>query len=170
MKRILTYGTFDLLHFGHIEILRRAKALGDYLVVAVSTDDFNAIKGKKSYHNFETRKKMLEAVRYVDLVIPENTWEQKRGDVKKYHIDTVVMGSDWEGNENFECLKDICEVKYLPRTEGISTTKIKKDLGLASIATSNTPTAALSTTPSTTPTGKRVPFLRRLAATMKSLF
>ncbi len=130
MKRILTYGTFDLLHFGHIEILRRAKALGDYLVVAVSTDEFNAIKGKKSYHSYETRKKMLEAIRYVDLVIPENEWKQKRNDVMEYKIDTVVMGSDWEGNENFECLKDICEVVYLPRTEGISTTKIKKDLGL----------------------------------------
>lgn len=130
MKRILTYGTFDLLHFGHIEILRRAKELGDYLVVAVSTDEFNAIKNKKSYHDYETRKKMLEAIRYVDLVIPENTWEQKRDDVLNYKIDTVVMGSDWENNENFECLKDICEVVYLPRTEGISTTKIKKDLGL----------------------------------------
>ena len=130
MKRILTYGTFDLLHFGHIEILRRAKALGDYLVVAVSTDEFNAIKNKKAYHNYETRKKMLEAVRYVDLVIPEKTWSQKRDDVKKYEIDTVVMGNDWEGNENFESLKDICEVVYLPRTKAISTTKIKKDLEL----------------------------------------
>ena len=130
MKRILTYGTFDLLHFGHIEILRRAKALGDYLVVAVSTDEFNAIKNKKAYHSYETRKKMLEAVRYVDLVIPENTWEQKRNDVKEYHIDAVVMGSDWEGSEKFECLRDLCDVIYLPRTEGISTTKIKKDLGL----------------------------------------
>ena len=123
MKRILTYGTFDLLHFGHIEILRRARALGDYLVVAVSTDEFNENKGKKAYHNYETRKKMLEAIRYVDLVIPEENWNQKRNDVLKYEIDTVVMGSDWEGNENFECLKDICEVVYLPRTEGISTTK-----------------------------------------------
>ena len=130
MKRILTYGTFDLLHFGHIEILRRAKALGDYLVVAVSTDEFNAIKNKKAYHNYETRKKMLEAVRYVDLVIPEKTWSQKRDDVKKYEIDTVVMGNDWEGNENFASLKDICEVVYLPRTKDISTTKIKKDLEL----------------------------------------
>lgn len=130
MKRILTYGTFDLLHFGHIEILRRAKAQGDYLVVAVSTDKFNTIKNKKAYHNYETRKKMLEAVRYVDLVIPENTWEQKRNDVKEYHIDAVVMGSDWEGDEKFECLRDLCDVIYLPRTEGISTTKIKKDLGL----------------------------------------
>ena len=130
MKRILTYGTFDLLHHGHIEILRRAKELGDYLVVAVSSDEFNEIKNKKAYHNYATRKKMLEAIRYVDLVIPENDWKQKRNDVLEYKIDTVVMGSDWTGNENFECLKDICEVVYLPRTEGISTTKIKKDLGL----------------------------------------
>ena len=130
MKRILTYGTFDLLHFGHIEILRRAKALSDYLVVAVSTDEFNAIKGKKSYHDYATRKKMLEAVRYVDLVIPENDWDQKRNDVIKYAIDTVVMGSDWTNNEKFEILKDICEVKYLPRTENISTTKIKNDLSI----------------------------------------
>lgn len=130
MKRILTYGTFDLLHYGHIRILERAKSLGDYLVVAVSTDEFNEIKGKKAYHDYETRKKMLEALRCVDLVIPENSWDQKRNDVLYYKIDAVVMGSDWEGNENFECLKDICEVIYLPRTEGISTTKIKKDLGL----------------------------------------
>ena len=130
MKRILTYGTFDLLHFGHIEILRRAKALGDYLVVAVSTDEFNAIKNKKAYHDYATRKKMLEAVRYVDLVIPEKDWDQKRDDVKKYEIDTVVMGSDWEGNENFEKLKDLCEVVYLPRTDNISTTKIKSDLSI----------------------------------------
>ena len=130
MKRILTYGTFDLLHFGHIEILRRAKELGDYLIVAVSTDEFNEIKGKKAYHDYETRKKMLEAIRYVDLVIPENDWKQKRNDVIDYKVDVVVMGSDWENNENFECLRDICEVVYLPRTEGISTTKIKKDLKL----------------------------------------
>ena len=134
MKRILTYGTFDLLHFGHIEILRRAKELGDYLVVAVSTDEFNAIKGKKAYHDYETRKKMLEAVRYVDLVIPEDDWDQKRQDVIDYKIDVVVMGSDWTNNEKFECLKDLCDVVYLPRTEGISTTKIKKDLNIGIIA------------------------------------
>ena len=128
MKKILTYGTFDLLHIGHIEILRRAKELGDYLVVAVSTDDFNVIKGKKAYHDYETRKKILEAIKYVDLVIPENNWEQKIDDVKKYDIDIVVMGSDWESNPNFEILRDYCEVVYLPRTEGISTTKIKDDL------------------------------------------
>lgn len=94
MKRVLTYGTFDLLHFGHIEILIRAKELGDYLIVAVSTDEFNEIKGKKAYHNYETRKKMLEAIRYVDLVIPENDWKQKRNDVIDYKVDVVVMGSE----------------------------------------------------------------------------
>ena len=130
MKRVLTYGTFDLLHYGHIRLLKRAKELGDYLIVALSTDEFNKLKGKKAYHNYETRKKMLEAIRYVDLVIPENTWEQKKDDVKKYYVDVTVMGDDWEGNEKFEELKEYCEVVYLPRTEGISTTKIKKELGL----------------------------------------
>lgn len=130
MKRILTYGTYDLLHYGHIRLLQRAKALGDYLIVALSTDEFNEIKGKKAYHNYETRKKMLEAVRYVDLVIPEENWEQKISDVKEYHVDTVVMGSDWAGSDRFDYLKDYCEVVYLDRTEGISTTKIKEDLGL----------------------------------------
>ena len=130
MKRILTYGTFDLLHYGHIRLLQRAKALGDYLIVALSTDEFNEIKGKKAYHNYETRKKMLEAVRYVDLVIPEENWEQKINDVKEYYVDVVVMGSDWAGSDRFDYLKDYCEVVYLDRTEGISTTKIKEDLGL----------------------------------------
>lgn len=130
MKRILTYGTFDLLHYGHIRLLKRAKELGDYLIVALSTDEFNNIKGKKAYHNYETRKKMLEAIRYVDLVIPENNWEQKIDDVKKYYVDVTVMGDDWAGSEKFEKLRDYCEVVYLPRTEGISTTKIKKELGL----------------------------------------
>ena len=130
MKRILTYGTFDLLHYGHINLLKRAKALGDYLIVAVSTDEFNEIKGKKAYHNYETRKQMLEAIRYVDLVIPEENWEQKISDVQNYFVDVVVMGSDWAGSDKFDYLKDYCEVVYLDRTEGISTTKIKKDLGL----------------------------------------
>ena len=130
MKRILTYGTFDLLHYGHIRLLQRAKALGDYLIVAVSTDEFNAIKNKKAYHNYETRKKMLEAIRYVDLVIPEKNWEQKISDVQKYEVDVVVMGSDWAGSDKFDYLKEYCEVVYLDRTEGISTTKIKEDLGL----------------------------------------
>jgi glycerol-3-phosphate cytidylyltransferase len=130
MKRVLTYGTFDLLHYGHIEILRRAKALGDYLVVALSTDEFNESKGKTAYHSYETRKKMLEAIRYVDLVIPENCWEQKVDDVKNYHIDTVVMGSDWAGSDKFDYLKEFCEVVFLERTPGVSTTMIKNDLGL----------------------------------------
>lgn len=130
MKRILTYGTFDLLHYGHIRLLKRAKELGDYLIVAVSTDEFNAIKNKKAYHDYETRKKMLEAVRYVDLVIPEENWEQKINDVKEYNVDVVVMGSDWAGSDKFDYLKEYCEVVYLDRTEGISTTKIKKDLHL----------------------------------------
>ena len=127
MKRILTYGTFDLLHYGHIEILRRAKALGDYLVVAVSTDEFNKQKGKVAYHSYETRKKMLEAIRYFDLVIPENSWEQKVSDMHEYHIDTFVMGDDWKGK--FDFLKDEgVEVVYLPRTPEISSSQIKKDL------------------------------------------
>ena len=130
MRRVLTYGTYDLLHYGHIRLLKRAKALGDYLIVAISTDEFNAGKGKKAYHNYETRKEMLEAIRYVDLVIPEETWEQKIDDVKNYHVDVVVMGSDWEGSERFEILRDYCEVVYLDRTEGVSTTKIKEELGL----------------------------------------
>ena len=130
MKRILTYGTFDLLHYGHINLLKRAKALGDYLIVALSTDDFNELKGKKAYHNYETRKMMLEAVRYVDLVIPEESWEQKIDDVKRYEVDIVVMGSDWAGSDRFDYLKDYCEVVYLPRTEGISTTQIKEELKL----------------------------------------
>ena len=130
MKRILTYGTFDLLHYGHIRLLQRAKALGDYLIVAVSTDEFNELKGKKAYHDYETRKKMLEAIRYVDLVIPEENWEQKISDVKDYNVDVVVMGSDWAGSDRFNYLNEYCEVVYLDRTEGISTTKIKEDLGL----------------------------------------
>ena len=127
MKRIITYGTFDLLHYGHINLLRRAKELGDYLIVAISTDDFNwNMKNKKCYFSYEQSKQMVEAIRYVDLVIPEESWEQKREDVKKYQIDTFVMGDDWEGK--FDFLSDICEVVYLPRTPEISTTQIKKEL------------------------------------------
>ena len=127
MKRVLTYGTFDLLHYGHIRLLKRAKELGDYLIVAVSTDQFNEIKGKKAYHNFETRKLMLEAVRYVDLVIPEENWEQKANDIKKYEVDVLVMGDDWKTSDKFQNLEKYCEVKFLPRTEGVSTTKIKRE-------------------------------------------
>ena len=126
MKRVITYGTFDLLHYGHINLLRRAKALGDYLVVVLSTDEFNAIKHKTAYHSYEARKMILEAIRYVDEVLPETCWEQKVRDVQENDIDVFVMGDDWEGQ--FDFLKDYCEVVYLPRTDGISTTKIKQDL------------------------------------------
>lgn len=126
MKRVITYGTFDLLHWGHIRLLERARALGDYLIVATSTDQFNALKHKEAYHSFEHRKYILEAIRCVDKVIPETSWDQKIQGVKNYNIDIFVMGDDWKGQ--FDFLKDYCEVVYLPRTEGISTTKIKQDL------------------------------------------
>lgn len=127
MKRVITYGTFDLLHYGHINLLRRAKALGDYLIVAVSTDEFNwNEKGKKCYFSYEERKSMVEAIRYVDLVIPETCWDQKARDVAQYQVDTFVMGDDWKGK--FDFLSDCCQVVYLPRTPEISSTKIKSDL------------------------------------------
>ena len=128
MKRVITYGTFDLLHYGHINILRRAKELGDYLVVVVSTDEFNwNEKQKKCYFSYEQRKAMVEAIRYVDLVVPETNWEQKRTDVHKYDIDIFVMGGDWKGK--FDFLKEEgVEVVYLSRTPEISTTQIKTDL------------------------------------------
>ena len=128
LKRIITYGTFDLLHYGHINLLKRAKALGDYLIVALSTDEFNEnMKNKKTYFSYEQRKSLLEAVRYVDLVIPEENWEQKKTDIHEYHIDTFVMGDDWKGK--FDYLSDEgAEVIYLPRTPEISSSKIKSDL------------------------------------------
>ena len=128
LKRVLTYGTFDLLHYGHTRLLRRAAALGDYLVVALSTDEFNAGKGKASFYPYEVRKEMLEAIRYVDLVIPERCWEQKLDDVKRYNIDVVVMGGDWAGSDRFEYLREHCELVYLDRTPGISTTQVKEHL------------------------------------------
>ena len=126
MRRVITYGTFDLLHYGHINLLRRAKEYGDYLIVALSTDEFNNNKNKQCYFHYEKRKQLLEAIRYVDLVIPEETWEQKVSDIKEFRVDTFVMGNDWEGK--FDFLKDHCEVVYLPRTPEISTSQIKKDL------------------------------------------
>mgnify|MGYP003511427922 CR=1 FL=1 len=128
MKRVITYGTFDLLHYGHIELLKRAKALGDYLIVVLSTDEFNwNEKQKKCYFSYEIRKQLLEAIRYVDLVIPETCWDQKRTDVKKYFVNTFVMGDDWTGK--FDFLKEEgCDVVYLPRTPEISTTQIKHEL------------------------------------------
>ncbi|KAB2459192.1 glycerol-3-phosphate cytidylyltransferase [Bacillus sp. CH126_4D] len=128
MKKVITYGTFDLLHWGHINLLKRAKSLGDHLTVAVSSDEFNAMKNKKAYHSFEHRKMIIEAIRYVDEVIPECSWDQKKKDVVNKDIDIFVMGDDWNGE--FDYLKDHCKVVYLPRTVGISTTKIKKELVL----------------------------------------
>ena len=127
MKKVITYGTFDLLHYGHVNLLQRAKALGDYLVVALSTDEFNwNQKQKKCYFSYEERKRLLEAIRYVDLVIPEESWEQKASDVQEYHFVTFVLWYDLEGK--FDFLKEYCDVVYLPRTPEISTTQIKKDL------------------------------------------
>jgi len=127
MKKVLTYGTYDLLHIGHINLLRRAKQFGDHLTVGLSTDEFNRIKNKESVYPYKDRKTILESIKYVDKVIPENDWEQKIEDIKKNNIDIFVMGNDWEGK--FDFLKDYCEVIYLPRTEGISTTLIKKGTG-----------------------------------------
>lgn len=128
MKRVITYGTFDLLHYGHINLLKRAKALGDYLIVVVSSDEFNwNEKHKKTYFTYDERKALLESIRYVDLVIPEENWQQKRTDMHEYHVDTFVMGDDWKGK--FDFLKEEgVEVVYLPRTPEISSSKIKKDL------------------------------------------
>ena len=128
MKRVITYGTFDLLHYGHINLLRRAKELGDYLVVVISSDEFNwNEKGKKCYFSYEQRKVMVESIKYVDLVVPETSWEQKRSDMHDYDIDIFVMGDDWVGK--FDFLKEEgAEVVYLPRTPEISTTQIKADL------------------------------------------
>ena len=129
MKRVITYGTYDLLHYGHIALLKRARALGDFLMVALSSDEFNVGKGKQAYFSYEERKVMLEAIRYVDLVVPEMTWGQKTEDIAKYGIDVFVMGDDWNG-EFDDQLKGLCEVVYLPRTPEVSTTQIKSDMRL----------------------------------------
>jgi len=128
MKRVITYGTFDLLHYGHINLLKRAKELGDYLIVVVSTDEFNwNEKQKKCYFPYEQRKALVEAIRYVDLVIPENSWDQKKSDMHEYHVDTFVIGDDWTGKFDF-LMEEGVNVVYLPRTPEISTTKIKEEL------------------------------------------
>lgn len=128
MRKVITYGTFDLLHYGHINILKRARELGDYLIVALSSNEFNEVKGKKCFFSFEERKQLVESIRYVDLVIPENNWEQKVNDIKEFKVDVFVMGNDWEGK--FDFLKEYCEVVYLERTPEISTTKIKEELAI----------------------------------------
>ncbi len=124
MRRVITYGTFDLLHIGHVNLLRRAKELGDHLIVGLSTDKFNLLKHKQAFYPFEERKQILESIKYVDEVIPEESWEQKIGDVERNLIDVFVMGEDWRGK--FDFLKKYCEVIYLPRTPNVSTTQNKE--------------------------------------------
>lgn len=126
MKKVITYGTFDLFHVGHLNILKRAKALGDYLIVAVSSDKFNLQKGKKAYHSIDDRVSILKSIKFVDEVIIEESWDQKLLDIKRNNVDIFVMGDDWEGK--FDYLQELCDVVYLKRTDGISTTKIKNDL------------------------------------------
>lgn len=135
MKRIITYGTFDMLHYGHINLLRRAKERGDYLIVALSTDEFNwNSKQKRTYFSYEKRKQLLEAIRYVDLVIPEESWDQKVSDIKLYQVDKFVMGDDWQGKFDFVADETSAEVIYLERTPEISTTQIKQDLNAQNLA------------------------------------
>lgn len=126
MKRILTYGTFDLLHIGHVSIIKRAKSLGDKLIVGLSSDEFNSLKGKKAVYSYQERKEILESLEDVDLVIKEDSWEQKIDDIKKFNIDILVMGDDWDGK--FDYLKKYCKVLYLKRTENISTTEVREDI------------------------------------------
>lgn len=126
MNKVITYGTFDLLHHGHIHLLRRARVLGDHLTVALSTDEFNSGKGKKCFHPYEDRAAVLEAIRYVDAVIPEHNWEQKVKDIQQFGINTFVIGDDWAGK--FDFLEAHCKVIYLPRTPNISTSHIKASL------------------------------------------
>ena len=126
MKKVITYGTFDLLHYGHINLLKRAKKLGDYLIVGLSSDKFNAIKNKKSIYSYAKRKSYLETLKCIDLIIPEKNWKQKINDIKKHKVEVFVMGNDWKGK--FDELKKVCKVVYLPRTPIISTTNIKKKI------------------------------------------
>lgn len=125
-KTVLTYGTFDLFHIGHLNILKRLREYGDRLIVGVSTDEFNAIKGKKPVVPFEQRLEIVQSIRYVDLAIPEDRWAQKREDIATYDVDILGMGADWEGK--FDDLTDVVELVYLPRTDGISTTEMKRVL------------------------------------------
>jgi len=126
LKTIITYGTYDLFHIGHVRLLERARALGDRLIVGVSSDEFNTLKGKRSVFPYEHRADIVRALRCVDEVFPEHDWDQKAKDINKYNADVLTMGHDWTGK--FDALNDICEVVYLPRTEGISTTDVKQAL------------------------------------------
>ena len=128
MKNVITYGTFDLLHYGHLELLRRASQYteGGKLIVGISSDEFNAVKGKQSAMNYSKRKELLDSIKYVDMIIPEENWEQKRSDIKRYDIDILIMGDDWKGK--FDDFSDICSVIYVPRTPHISSSSIKSIL------------------------------------------
>ena len=126
IKTVITYGTFDMFHIGHLKLLQRAKELGDELIVAISTDEFNEQKGKKTLIAYEQRSEIVANIKCVDKVIAENNWDQKTSDIKLYDVDTFVMGNDWDGK--FDDLKSQCEVVYLPRTENISSTQLKKSL------------------------------------------
>lgn len=127
MKKIITYGTFDLLHKGHIRLLKRAKELGDYLIVGLSTDEFNStMKNKTTAQSYDERKEILEAIRYVDEVIPEKKWEQKINDIIENGVSIFVIGDDWKGK--FDYLEKYCKVTYLSRTPGISTTERKNKI------------------------------------------
>ena len=126
MRVVITYGTFDMFHVGHLNLLRRLSEMGDRLIVAVSTDEFNKGKGKKTLIPYDQRSQIVESIKYVDMVVPEESWEQKLSDVKKYNVDVFAIGEDWKGK--FDFLEDLCEVVYLPRTKNISTTDLKKSL------------------------------------------
>lgn len=127
-KKIITYGTFDMFHIGHLRLLKRLSQMADEVIVAVSTDEFNTLKGKKTLIPFEQRAEIVEAISFVDLVIPEHCWEQKKDDIEKYDIDIFAIGDDWKGK--FDYLNQYCEVVYLPRTQDISSTYLKETLGV----------------------------------------
>ncbi|TCP78305.1 glycerol-3-phosphate cytidylyltransferase [Pseudomonas putida] len=130
-KTVITYGTFDLFHIGHVHLLKNAKALGSKLIVAVSHDSFNEQKGKSAFSSYDDRSIIVSSCKYVDMVIPELNWEQKRQDIIKYNVDIFTIGDDWRGE--FDFLKDLCEVVYLPRTPGISSSQIKQHLNTDSL-------------------------------------
>ena len=122
----ITYGTYDLFHVGHVRLFMRIKAQFDRLIVAVSTDEFNAIKGKRSVMPFADRVELVTSCRHVDMVIPETHWDQKPDDIRRFGCSAFIMGDDWKGR--FDYLRPLCKVIYLPRTEGISSTDLKADV------------------------------------------